>query len=170
VIAGILTACWLWIAYAFHLQRYATINWAATYVAAAFALEALLFAWIGVVRGRLEFRIRQDVTSRVGHGLLVFALAIQPALGLLAGRSWSGIELFGAAPDPTAVATLGLLLTMADRLALGLLAVPVLWCAFSGATLWAMEAPDALVLPLAASACLALAMWKTASIPRALPD
>ncbi|HEX6015786.1 MAG TPA: DUF6064 family protein, partial [Geminicoccaceae bacterium] len=54
-ITAALAACWLWVAWAFHLERYATINWAATYFAAAFALQALLLAWWGVVRGRLVF-------------------------------------------------------------------------------------------------------------------
>jgi len=40
VIAAVLAGCWLWVAWAFHFQRYATINWAATYFAAAFAITA----------------------------------------------------------------------------------------------------------------------------------
>ena len=50
-----LAACWLWVAIAFHATRYATINWAASYFAWAFGLEAALLIWIGVVRGRLVF-------------------------------------------------------------------------------------------------------------------
>src|SRR5512134_138424 len=43
--AVILGALWLWVAWSFLWQRYATINWAAIYVAPAFALQAvLLFA------------------------------------------------------------------------------------------------------------------------------
>ena len=41
IVAGLLAACWLWIAWAFHYQRYAQINWAAPWFAAAFALQGL---------------------------------------------------------------------------------------------------------------------------------
>ncbi|HEY1226717.1 MAG TPA: hypothetical protein VGF26_05300 [Ramlibacter sp.] len=43
---ALLAACWLWVAWAFLLQRYATINWAAPWFAAGFAIEgiALLLA------------------------------------------------------------------------------------------------------------------------------
>ena len=52
IIAGLLAACWLWIAVAFHYQRYAQINWAATWFAVAFACQALLLVVVGVLPGR----------------------------------------------------------------------------------------------------------------------
>src|SRR5688572_19350147 len=42
VVAALLALCWLWIGWAFLLERYARINWAAEYLALGFALEALL--------------------------------------------------------------------------------------------------------------------------------
>ena len=55
VVAGLLAVCWLWVAWAFLYQRYAQINWAATWFAAAFAFEALLLVALGVFAGRLVF-------------------------------------------------------------------------------------------------------------------
>ena len=49
LISVILAASWLVVAWAFHLQRYATINWAAVYFAAGFALQALLVLWSGTI-------------------------------------------------------------------------------------------------------------------------
>src|SRR6187402_1638303 len=46
VIGVLLATYWLWVAWAFHWQRYATINWAAGYFAVGFAIEALLLIWI----------------------------------------------------------------------------------------------------------------------------
>jgi hypothetical protein len=151
--AAILAACWLWVAWGFHLERYATINWAATYFAAAFALQSALLAWTGVVRGRLAFGPVPRTVRHAGIGLVLFALVVQP----LAGRDWSQVELFGMAPDPTAVATLGVLLLASDRVRWALLIVPVLWCVVTGATLLAMDAPHAAIAPLAALLVLALA-------------
>ncbi len=128
VVAGLLAACWLWIAWAYFLTRYATINWAAPYVAAAFAAEALLLALVGTV-GRFSSRPDARWTGRIGAGVYVFALVVQPLLGPLVGRAWSQVEVFGMAPDPTVVATLGVLLRAAALARWVLLPIPVAWCA-----------------------------------------
>lgn len=165
-IAAILATCWLWVAWAFHLDRYATINWAAVYFAAGFAVEALLLIWTGLVRDRFAFRSGAHAAGRAGLGLFLFALVVQPLIGPLVGRQWAQVEIFGVAPDPTAVATLGILLLAPGRALWELLLIPVVWCAVSGATFWAMDSPDAFVLPLSALLALILAAWKTLSRPR----
>jgi len=160
-IPAILAAAWLWVAWAYLYERYDTINWAARYFAIGFAVEALLLLWRGTVLGRLQFNPGADAVARCGAGLFLFAAIAQPLVGPIVGRPWSQLEVFGIAPDPTAVATLGLLLTVAGRVPWELLALPLLWCAISGATLWTMASPDAFVMPAAGVAALALAMWKT---------
>ena len=160
-IAAILAGCWLWVAWAFHVERYATINLAGAYIAAGFAVEALLLVWIGLIRDRLAFRLTGHAADRVGLALFLFALVAQPLVGPLVGRTWTQVEIFGIAPDPTAVATLGILLLAADRVSWELLILPLLWCMASGATLWVMQSPDAFVMPVAAVVGVALAIWKT---------
>lgn len=144
LIAAILAAGWLWVAWAFHFQRYATINWAAVHFAAGFSLEAVLLIWAGVIRNRLL-----PETATAGLGIFLVGLVAYPLIDPLLGRPWDQAEVFGVAPDPTVIATLGMLLACpkAPRL---LLAIPVLWCGVSGATLWAMKAPEALLSPLIA--------------------
>ena len=156
-VAAILAGCWIWVAWAFHLQRYTTINWAATYFAAAFAIEALLLIWTGVIRNELAFKPAAWVWRDIGLWIFLFALALQPLIGPLVGREWVQMEVFGVAPDPTVIATLGVLLLAANRVFWELLVIPLLWCALSGAVQWAMESPDALVMPLAALAVLFVA-------------
>lgn len=158
VIAAILGCLWLWVAGAYLLERYATINWAAEYFAWGFALEAVLLAGIGMWH-RLDFRLSANTASRAGLGLFVFALALQPLIGPLLGRSWTEVEIFGIAPDPTVVTTLGLLLLARSRAVWALLPLPLLWCAISGATAWAMKSPDALEMPAAGLLALALAAF-----------
>ncbi|MGE5600184.1 MAG: DUF6064 family protein, partial [Pseudomonadota bacterium] len=111
------------------------------------------------VRDALPSRSDDAVTRRVGAGVLAFALVLQPAVGLLAGRRWTQAELFGVAPDPTVVATLGILLA-ATGLRATLLVVPLLWCAASGALAWAMGSRDALVMPLAGLVILIAATFR----------
>jgi hypothetical protein len=158
LIAAILAACWVWVAWAFHHRRYATINWAAVYFAAAFAVEALLLVWIGVVRARLVFRVLPNAIDRTCVGIVLFALFAQPLVGPLTGGSWSQIELFGLAPDPTAVATLGILLLANGQARWALLAIPLSWSAVSGTTLATMASPQAAVFLVAAPLALLLAL------------
>ena len=162
VIAAMLMACWLSVAWAFHWQRYATINWTASYFAVGFAIEALLLTWLGVVRDQLRFDSNPSATARAGVAMFAFALIVQPLLGLLFGREWPQLEVFGIAPDPTAVATLGLLVA-ASRLHWIALPIPLLWCLLGGATLWVMNAADAFVLPVVAILVLLLTLRRCAA-------
>jgi hypothetical protein len=166
LIAAILAGCWLWVAIAFHANRYATINWAAVYFAWGFGLEAALLIWTGVVRGRLAFERPVDLGGRAGLWVFLFALAVEPMVGPLLGRGWRQVEIFGVAPDPTAVATLGILLLGNGRGGSALIVVPAIWCAISGATLLAMRAPDAWIPPLAAGLGVSLSIRKTLALRR----
>ena len=103
-----------------------------------------------------------------GLCIFLFALFIHPLIGPLAGRPWLQVELFGVAPDPTVVATLGVLVA-AYRPHWELLVIPMIWCAISGATLWAMQSPDALVVPGVAALVLVLVAWKIAAASTASP-
>jgi hypothetical protein len=146
IIAGLLAACWLWIAWAFHCQRYAQINWAATWFAAAFAIEGLLLVAFGVLAGRIAFGLP---TGRIRWLVLVFgvfAILGYPLLAPLTGRGWTTAEVFGVAADPTAISTLALLAFVRGHIRWLLLVVPLLWCSIAAATLWVMDAPDAAVV------------------------
>src|SRR4029453_6661894 len=57
-VAAILAALWLLVAWAYLLERYDTINWAARYFAIAFVLQAALLVWTGVIADRLRFDLR----------------------------------------------------------------------------------------------------------------
>ena len=167
LVAAILAACWLWVAIAFHATRYVTINWAAVDFAWAFGIEALLLVWSGVVRERLAFEKPRDAIGRAGLAIFLFALVVQPLIGLLLGRGWRQIEIFGVAPDPTAVATLGILLLAAGRVRWELLLLPAIWCAISGATLASMQAPGSWIPPAAALLVVSLGLFRTLARRRA---
>lgn len=155
VVAFVLALAWGAIAWRFHWERYATINWAATYFAGAFALQAALLAWTGLAGG-LDYGGTSRRRRYAGLALVVAALAVAPFATLAAGRPWRQLEIAGLSPDPTAILTLGLLL-VARRAHGALYVVPVLWCVASGLTLWTMKAPDAFV-PLVAAFVAAAAV------------
>ncbi len=149
--ATVLVVAWFWVAWGWFLQHYATINWAADYMAAAFALQALLLAVIGARRPASQVKPRGP-----GLFLMAFAIVAQPLIGPLTGLSWSGIELFGLTPDSTAVATLGFFLLLEGRIRWLLLPIPIAWCVMTGTTAWAMDWPAGLVAPAVSAAVLLL--------------
>ncbi len=162
---------WLWTAWAFHLQRYAAINWAATWFAGAFAVQGVLLLAASVARIAPAPPVVRT-TRRMGLVLLLYALVSPALLAWALDVSWRQTEVLGLAPDPTAVGTLGLLLLMLHPARVGgrpsapcwrwvLWPIPLLWCGIGGATLWAMHRPDALVLPVAAALAL-LTVWRGA--------
>jgi hypothetical protein len=146
---------WLFVAWAFHVRRYASINWAAQYFAIAFVAEALMLAWTGTARGRLRFGAAASLQRHAGFVIVVAALAGVPLAEWLAGRDWRQLEWFGIAPDPTVIGTLGVLLLARDRPPWALLVIPLLWCAANGAFQWTLGLRDALALPLTALLVLA---------------
>jgi hypothetical protein len=162
--AAILTGLWLLVAWAYLLERYDTINWAARYFAIAFVLQAALLVWSGVFRNCLILSAR-DTAAKIGLALLIYALALHPLIAPLTARPITQAEILGLAPDPTAIATLGILLA-ADRPLLHLFAIPLLWCLVTGLTLWAMESPEALLAPLLALLTVALAVPKALAARR----
>lgn len=135
-------AAWGFVAWAFHLQRYAGINWAAAWFAAAFAVQGVLLLTLASAQRRSVAEARA-VSSRSGAMLLLAALLLYPFAGLALGRPLAQAEVFGLTPDPTAVATLGALLLTPRRprwvwrLAW---AVPLLWGLLSGMTHAVMQA------------------------------
>ena len=138
VVAALLALCWLFIAWAFHYERYAQINWAAPWFAAAFALQGVLFAAVGVIAGRMVVEPAASGASRVAIALAGAVVVLYPLLAPLTGRPWTTAETFGVAPDPTAIATIATLALVRGRIKWLLLVVPVLWCAVAALTLVAI--------------------------------
>jgi hypothetical protein len=63
-------------------------------------------------------------------------------------------------PDPTVIATLGVLVA-AERPRWLLLVLPLIWCGISGGTLWTMGSPDAPIMPAVAVIALTFSIWKS---------
>ena len=159
IIAVVLAALWLFVAWAFLLERYDPNNFVARYFALGFAAQAALLIWTGVIRDRLQFD-SGSVAGKIGLALVSYALLAHPLIAPLSGRPWAQAEIFGIALDPTALATLGVLLA-ASRPHWHLMILPALWCMITGLTLWAMESPEAPVAPLIAAIALALTARKS---------
>jgi hypothetical protein len=139
--ALVLAAAWGWVAWAYQLERYAEINTAAPYFAAAFAAQALLLCWLAYRPGNAV-----PAPQPLALGLTSLAIFAYPLLALARdGGTWRQAEVFGIVPDPTVVATLGVLLAWRAPAIFWL--IPVSWCLVSGATLMELKIGHAWLLP-----------------------
>lgn len=162
IVAALLAAAWAGVGIDFHLHTLSTIDFMATVYGAFFLVQAVLFAWTGVVRGAFAPGFRTDTAAWTGVALTAFAIAGYPLLALAIGRSWPSLPIVGVTPDPTAMFTLGLLL-MLRPVRLHLFAVPVLWSLVAGMMALSLDTPYRLVLPVIAVAAVAITLRRRAT-------
>jgi hypothetical protein len=149
IAALVLAAAWGWVAWAYHLERYAEINTAAPYFAAAFAAQALLLCWLAYRPANAANAA--PAPQPLALGLSGLAILAYPLLALARdGGQWRQAEVFGIVPDPTVVATLGVLLAWRAPAIFWL--IPVSWCLVSGATLMELKIGHSWLLPALALA------------------
>lgn len=155
---ALLGAGWIAVAWFFLWGRLASIAWSANYAAPAFAAQGALMIVLAAVP------LRAAVVSkpqRFGAAALLASALAYPLLAPAVGRPWAAAEVPLLFPDPTAIATLGLLALLPARRRAALMIAPLGWCAFQGMTLWTLSAPEAGVLLGAAVVALLLPLAGT---------
>lgn len=141
---------WIWVGAVFHLQYFATINFAAPVYGWLFVLQGLLILGHGVRHPR--FTLTPTFGHRRASALLVitFAVIAYPVLDQLDGASAWPLRLVALAPAPTALFTLGLLALAEQRIPTGLWIIPVGWSAVAGYNGWVLGLPADLATPVVA--------------------
>lgn len=136
---GALAIVWASVGWTFFWLHYSTINWVAPYVAPIFAVQALLlvvFELLPSIRTRKPTR----PLDYVAVAIFLFCVIGYPFVALANG-SIRQAEVFGLAPDPSALATLAVLaLTTGPGTAIAWI-IPVLWCCATALTLWTLGSP-----------------------------
>jgi hypothetical protein len=150
IISATLAAFWLWTGIAYHGLAFSSINVLAPAFAALFAVAGLLFAWVGVWRGRIDYVLAADARGIAGAGLMLFALFVYPLLNWLSGHAWPQMPVFGVTPCPTTLFTLGALLLARSRTPWGVGAIPFVWALIGTSAAWLLGVPEDLSLAAAA--------------------
>ena len=157
IIAGILAVLWAVTGIGYHWLFFSSISPAAYIFGAVFLTGAGLFLVEGTVRSRIRFRFARGIRGWTALLLLTYALIVYPALGLALTHPYPETPLFGVAPCPTVIFSLGLLLLAAYPRPLVLAAVPLLWAGIGGSAAFLLGVPQDLGLP--AAALIWLAAW-----------
>jgi hypothetical protein len=166
IIGAILALFWTWNGIAYHLLFFASINFLAPLFGLVFVIEALLLGWTSTVRGGVTFGFRPGLARWAGLGLAIFAMAVYPLLGWLLGHGWPRAPMFGVAPCPITIFTIGMLLLAEGRPPLHLALIPLLWSLVGGSAAFLLEVPEDAALPLAGLIGLGV-MLRQGSVHRA---
>jgi Family of unknown function (DUF6064) len=121
----LLSALWMWNAVAYHALLFTQINPAAWLFAGLFGVQSLLLLSPGLRGSMSGSTIATPPLRWVGMALLCYALAY-PLLSLSLGHGYPGTPTFGV-PCPTAILTIGILLTVWAGASRWLSVIPALW-------------------------------------------
>ncbi len=140
VVSLILAFLWLWIGIVFGIIVFgptptvlAGIDMTGSWYlfGSIFAIHGIILLYFGVIKDTASYAWKPDYRHYVGLLIIVFGLVIYPFVGVLTGRVFPEYPVFGIAPCPVTLFTIGLLLWSDVKPSLPLLAIPIFW-AFMG--------------------------------------
>jgi len=164
-ISLILALMWLANGVGYHWSFFSAINPAAWVFGAAFVVEALLLAAAPFFAPDFRIAPEKDTRTVVGLALAVYAMLIYPLLGRAFGHAYPAVPVFGIAPCPTTIFTIGLLLLGSWRTARWLLIIPGLWGVVGGSAAVLLGVPQDYGLILAIVIALGIAIGRGFGAP-----
>ena len=151
-----LAILWGFTGIGYHLISFAQINPIAPIFAAFFVLQGVLFVASAIQPGDLRLRMSRDLRSIAGLMTIVYALAVYPVLGIWAGHGFLAGPMFGVAPCPTTIFTLGILMIARGRWVVWLSIIPVSWSLIGLSAALQLGIPEDLGMPVAGAMLVAL--------------
>ena len=126
----------------YHWLHFADINPVARVFAALFVLQAFLLAATGPRCRNLRFALAADARTVAGLALIGYAAVVYPLVGRMAGHTYPAVPVFGVAPCPTTIFTVGLLLLAPLRDVRWLWPVPLAWSGIGGSAAVLLDVPQ----------------------------
>jgi hypothetical protein len=136
LVSCILGFLWFWSGLVFNMLFYGpsdvevsgfTVTGMWYFAGILFALQGLLFIICGAIKNAFSFRLDTSSYSVGGAIFVVYAMVLYPLIGLLTGYAYPRYPVFGSAPCPVTIFTLGLLLWTSRKVPLLVAAIPVVW-------------------------------------------
>lgn len=127
IISGILGLFWVVNGLAYHWLFFSAINKGAYLFGALFIIQGILLIYSGVYKDRIVYGKNTFWSLFLGVAMMLYALLIYPLLGLIFGHVFPRSPVFGTAPCPTTIFTLGLLILARAETHKKLLLIPLVW-------------------------------------------
>ncbi len=156
----LLSLMWVVNGAGYHWLAFAEVNPAARIFAAVFVAQAIALARAAFGAPRFRIAAGGGYRTWAGLALALYALLIYPFLGALAGHEWPAVPVFGVAPCPTTVFTIGVLLLGEWRIARWLLVIPAAWGLVGGSAAVLLGVPQDYGLVLALLVVIGVAVTR----------
>jgi hypothetical protein len=166
LITVILGLMWFVNGVAYHWSFFAEINPVARGFGVLFVVQALLLICAPFAATLYRIEARGDALTVFGMCLVVYAALVYPALGWLAGHAYPAVPVFGVAPCPTTIFTIGILLLGTWQVARWLLVIPAIWALIGGSAAVLLDVPQdfGLIAALLVAVSFAIAAARGASV------
>ncbi len=157
IVATVLAVMWGFAGIVYHGVFFSRINPAAYGFAALFVVQAALLVRVALQPGAVRFEARRSLRTLAGGTLIAYALFVYPLWGFAVGHVFPRAPMFGTAPCPLTLFTVGVLLLARPPGRLGLLVIPLLWAAIGSTAAFTLSVPQDLGLLVALGLGVALA-------------
>lgn len=137
--AAVLSALWTVNGIGYHWLFFSTINGLAYVFGGLFVLEAILLSALST---RLNLSFGFNSRSAAGLVLMLFASIVYPVWGWFAGHSYPAVPMFGVAPCPTSIFTIGILMLSRWRYVIAVLLIPIVWSVIGGTAAFLLGVPQ----------------------------
>jgi len=136
VISFTLAFLWLWIGIVFGILVFgpfptvlAGIEMSGSWYlfGSIFAIHGIILLYFGVIKDTASYSWKPGSRHFFGLLFIVFGLVIYPFVGVLTGRVFPEYPVFGIAPCPVTLFTIGLLLWSDKKPSLPLVVIPIFW-------------------------------------------
>ncbi len=164
-----LALLWAFTGFGYHLIFFAQINPIAPGFAAFFVLESVLLAAAAMQPGDLRLHLNRGFRSIAGMITIIYAVVVYPILGIWAGHGAMAGPMFGVAPCPTTIFTLGMLMIARGRWVVWLSIIPVLWSLIGLSAALQLGIPEDLGMPVAGAILVACLLATFRQVSRATP-
>ena len=136
VISAIMSFLWIWSGIVFFIIYYGPID--AEFLGLTmpgvwylggilFLIQSFFFLFFGVVRSSLSFKFSSEISSVIGALMIVYAMVIYPIIGFLSSYGFPRYPIFGTAPCPLTIFTVGLLQWSDREIPLVIVVIPFIW-------------------------------------------
>ncbi|HPP76539.1 MAG TPA: DUF6064 family protein, partial [Armatimonadota bacterium] len=127
IISATLGLFWVWMGIIYHIMHFSSINPIARLFGVLFVLQGILLVAVGCISDRLKFQFTIKPIPIIGALFIAYSMIVYPLIGTLVGHSYPRAPMFGVAPCPTTIFTLGLLLIASIRIPIYIVIIPLLW-------------------------------------------
>ncbi|UCC73267.1 MAG: hypothetical protein JSV86_01500 [Gemmatimonadota bacterium] len=136
IVSAILASLWLWSGIVFFMIYFSDLTPTLfgfappgfSYASGAlFIIQSIIFLYFGVIRDSIAYGFEGDLYAKVGLVAIVYAMIVYPIIGYITGHPLPGYPLFGSAPCPVAIFTVGMLLLTNRRMPPLVPIIPLIW-------------------------------------------